>query len=119
MKVGLKSSAITLVAGWWSIGGFVWTLHTLLHNLTGGRFYLQNAQLQGYQAMYFAQNGKLELARAVAIEALKIAGSPPPISPQDCPSATAGNLLESIGAKLHVCEVLQSIGIVARTTRFG
>jgi hypothetical protein len=73
MKVGLKSSAITLVAGWWSIGGFVWTLHTLLHNLTGGRFYLQNAQLQGYQAMYFAQNGKLELARAVAIEALKIA----------------------------------------------
>lgn len=73
IKVGLKSSAITLVAGWWSVGGFVWTLHTLLHNLTGGRFYIQNAQLQGYQAMYFAQNGKMELALAIAIEALKIA----------------------------------------------
>jgi len=73
IKVGLKSSAITLVTGWWSIGGFLWTLHTLIHNLTGGRFYLQNAQLQGYQAMYFAQNGKLELARAIAFEALKIA----------------------------------------------
>ena len=73
IKVGLRSSAITLVAGWWSIGGFVWTLHTLLHNLTGGRFYLQNAKLQGYQAMYFAQIGKNDLARAIAIEALKIA----------------------------------------------
>jgi len=73
IKVGLRSSAITLVVGWWSIGGFVWTLHTLLHNLTGGRFYLQNAKLQGYQAMYFAQIGKMDLARAIAIEALKIA----------------------------------------------
>lgn len=73
VKVGLKSSAITLAVGWWSIGGFIWTLHTLIHNLTGGRFYLQNAQLQGYQAMYFAQNGKIELARAIAVEALKIA----------------------------------------------
>lgn len=73
IKVGLKASAITIVAGWWSIAGFFWTLQTLFENLVGGRFYEQNARLQGYQAMYFAQQGKLALARAVALEALHLA----------------------------------------------
>lgn len=73
IKVALQSSAITLVAGWWSIHGFFWTLQTLVENLVGGQFNQQNAQLQGYQAMYFAQSGKLDLARAIAVEALKIA----------------------------------------------
>ena len=73
IKVGLKASAITIVAGWWSIAGFFWTLQTLFENLVGGRFHEQNARLQGYQAMYFAQQGKLALARAVAVEALNLA----------------------------------------------
>jgi hypothetical protein len=73
LKESLKATAITLVAGWWSIPGFFWTLQTLLQNLTGGSFNEQNARLQGYQAMYFAQIGKLELARAVAVEAMKFA----------------------------------------------
>jgi hypothetical protein len=73
IKVALRSSAITLVAGWWSIAGFFWTLQTLIQNLVGGQFNQQNAQLQGYQAMWFAQNGKVDLARAIATEALKIA----------------------------------------------
>jgi curved DNA-binding protein CbpA len=73
IKVGLKASAITIVAGWWSITGFFWTIQTLFENLIGGRFHEQNARLQGYQAMYFAQHGKLALARAVALEALKLA----------------------------------------------
>lgn len=73
IKVALQSSAITLVAGWWSIHGFFWTLQTLVENFVGGRFHQQNAQLQGYQAIYFAQQGKLDLARAIAVEALKIA----------------------------------------------
>ena len=73
IKVGLKASAITIVAGWWSIYGFFWTLQTLFENLVGGRFYEQNARLQFYQAMYFAQQDKLALARAVALEALKLA----------------------------------------------
>jgi len=68
--VALTTTAITLFVGWWSIHGFAWTIHALFHNLVGGRFHDQNARLQGYQAMYFAQTGKLELARAVASEAL-------------------------------------------------
>ena len=73
IKVALQSSAITLVAGWWSISGFIWTLQTLVQNLTGGQFNQQDAQLQGYQAMYFMQIGKVDLARAVAVEALMVA----------------------------------------------
>ena len=73
IKVALQSSAITLVTGWWSIAGFFWTCQTLLQNLVGGQFNLQNAQLQGFQAMYFAQIGKVDLARAIAEEALKLA----------------------------------------------
>lgn len=73
IKQALRCSAITLVTGWWSIHGFFWTCQTLIHNLIGGQFNLQNAQLQGYQAMYFAQIGKMDLARAVAVEAIKLA----------------------------------------------
>lgn len=73
IKEGLKASAITLVAGWWSVAGFLWTIQTLIQNLVGGRFNEQNARLQGYQAMYFAQIGKLDIARAIAIEAMKLA----------------------------------------------
>jgi hypothetical protein len=72
IKEGLKASALTMVAGWWSIAGFLWTIQTLIQNLVGGRFSEQNARLQGYQAMYFAQIGKFDLARAIAVEALKL-----------------------------------------------
>jgi hypothetical protein len=73
IKVGLMASTITIVAGWWSIAGFFWTIQTLYENLIGGRFNEQNSRLQGYQAMYFAQQGNFALARAVAIEALNLA----------------------------------------------
>lgn len=73
IKEGLKASAITMVAGWWSIAGLFWTIQTLIQNLVGGRFNEQNARLQSYQAMYFAQIGKLDIARAIAIEAMKLA----------------------------------------------
>lgn len=73
IKVALQSSAITLVVGWWSIAGFLWTCQTLIENLIGGQFNEQNARIQGYQAMYFAQMGNLNLAKAIAVEALKLA----------------------------------------------
>ena len=73
IKTALKCSAITMVVGWWSIHGFFWTCQTLIQNLVGGQFNQQNAHLQGFQAMYFAQVGKMDLARAIAIEALKLA----------------------------------------------
>lgn len=65
-KTAIKATLGTLLLGWWSIIGFFWTIHALLANLIGGRFYVQNAFLQGQQAFYFAQTGKLELAGATA-----------------------------------------------------
>ena len=66
-KVALIATAKTLVLGWWSVHGFVWTLETLARNLTGGkRFPEQDVRLQAVQAMYFASIDKMDLARAVA-----------------------------------------------------
>lgn len=66
-KVALIATAKTLVLGWWSVHGFVWTLETLARNLTGGkRFPEQDIRLQAVQAMYFASIDKMDLARAVA-----------------------------------------------------
>ena len=72
LKTAVKASAITMVAGWWSIHGFIWSIHALAQNLVGGTFYMQNAKLQGYQAMYFASVGKTDIARAVAQDALQM-----------------------------------------------
>ena len=73
IKEGLQCSVVTLAAGWWSIPGFIWTCQSLLQNLIGGTFYLQNAKIQAHQAMYFSQIGKHELAKAMAKEALNLA----------------------------------------------
>ena len=72
VKTAIKASAITMIVGWWSIPGFIWSFMTLFENLVGGSFYLQNAKLQSYQAMYFARVGKVDLARAVAQESLNL-----------------------------------------------
>lgn len=72
LKVALKASAITLLTGWWSIPGFFWTLEAIFHNITGGQNNEVDARLQGSQALYFAQTGKVDLARAVAKEALAL-----------------------------------------------
>lgn len=70
IKVAVKASTLTIIFGWWSIPGFLWSIHALLYNLIGGTFKEQNARLHGYQAFYFAQNGNEELSRAIAIDAL-------------------------------------------------
>jgi len=73
IRVGLKASFITLLAGWWSIKGFLWTVQTLFLNLVGGTFHEENARLYGVQARYFARRGDPALARAIAVAALKLA----------------------------------------------
>ena len=67
----LQCSLITLVAGWWSPSGFVWTVRALSKNIVGGTFHAANAELHASQAKYFAQKGNHSLARAVAIQALQ------------------------------------------------
>jgi|GEM_PF-1151753 len=69
-RVGWRATATTLLAGWWSLAGPWLTCQTVIANFRGGRFDHQNARLMGYQAMYFANAGRIELALAVAAQAM-------------------------------------------------
>ena len=69
-RVGARAQAITLVAGWWNLVGFFWTLGAIWDNFGGGQYDKQTAQLMGYQAIYFANTGNMRLALAVGNQAL-------------------------------------------------
>lgn len=70
LKTAARATLTTLLLGWWSIHGFFWTIEALAKNLFAGPgFRVQDSQLLAQQAMYFASIGKMELARAIAIEA--------------------------------------------------
>ena len=70
LLVGLRATATTLLAGWWSLRGTFWSCHALYANFSGGRFYQQNAKLMGYLAMYLAHVGKITPALAAAAQAM-------------------------------------------------
>jgi len=73
MKSALRSTGFTLVLGWWSLPGFFYTLAALGHNLTEDfRHRQENLTLLAHQAGYFASTGKMQLARAVAAQALDL-----------------------------------------------
>lgn len=101
-KAALKATAITLLLGWWSVIGFFWTLHALIHNLAGGRFHEHNARVQGHQAWYFARTNRLNLARACAIEALHLCDKATNgrLSPTDKAYGTLGPLKQSLDGLL-------------------
>ena len=68
-KKAALATGLTLVLGWWGVHGFFWTFEALAKNLTGAwRFVEQDARLLCLQSLYFASVGKIDLARAVAIE---------------------------------------------------
>lgn len=108
-KEALKASAITWFLGWW---GFPWgplyTVPALFTNMLGGeRPKEHNARIMAYQAAFFATNGKIDLARAVAMEALALAIKIK--SPKDSlrrrlgfdTNETASKLVEQIKGLLH------------------
>lgn len=74
-KVSLKASAFTWVLGWWGFPfGPVFALHALFINMFGGKRPADvNARILGHQAWYFAAIGKIDIARTLARQALKMA----------------------------------------------
>jgi len=73
-KKALGASTLTWFAGWWSFHGFFWTLEALAKNLFGGiKPVHANARLLGYQAWWFATQRQFEIARALAVDAMKLA----------------------------------------------
>ena len=76
-RVGILATATSLITGWWSLTGPSRTIHALYANFRGGHFEHQNARLMGCQSMYFAHAGKIELALAVAAQAMDLVRSAP------------------------------------------
>lgn len=70
--VGLRCTGITMILGWWSLHGFIWSLDAVLRNIFWARQYLeQTARLLAHQTGYFLATGNQQLAYAVALEALE------------------------------------------------
>lgn len=74
-KQALKSTAITWLLGWWGVPwGPIYSIQALFINMLGGKQPTNvNARLAAYQAWVFALLGKAQMARAIALEATKLA----------------------------------------------
>ncbi|MDE2628572.1 MAG: DnaJ domain-containing protein [Burkholderiales bacterium] len=76
VKIATQDTLTTLIIGWWSVYGFFWTIEALIKNLVAGPdFIFQDVRLLAHQAMYFASVGKIDLARAIAIEAYDLSNN--------------------------------------------
>lgn len=73
-KYSALATGLTSLFGWWGVYGLFWSFEALYRNLTGSwRYEQQDATLSCAQAFYFASRGNLELAHAVAVDALNLA----------------------------------------------
>ena len=74
-KKSLKASAITWVLGWWGIPwGPIYSIQAIYNNMVGGKQPANiNAKLAAHQAWVFAVLGKVDMARAVALDAMALA----------------------------------------------
>lgn len=74
-KQAYKASLRTWLLGWWGIPwGPIYSLHAVFSNMFGGEQPpLNNFRVLSWQAMYFASIGRIDLARAVALDALAFA----------------------------------------------
>ena len=74
-KKSLRASAITWVLGWWGIPwGPIYSIQAIYNNMVGGKQPANiNAKLAAHQAWVFAVLGKVDMARAVALDAMALA----------------------------------------------
>src|SRR5271165_7004629 len=74
-KSACKASLKTWLLGWWGIPwGPIYSVQAIFSNLFGGEQPpLNNFRILGWQAIYFAQIERLDLARAIAESALRFA----------------------------------------------
>lgn len=74
-KKAFKASATTWILGWWGLPwGPIYSIQALFKNLMGGQQPADiNARVAAHQAWVFAALGKIDMARAVAYDALVLA----------------------------------------------
>jgi hypothetical protein len=102
-KKSLRASAVTWLLGWWGFPwGPIYSLHAILINLFGGeRPHIVNARLAAYQAWVFAVYDKLELARAIAMDALDLAKKIKPKEVSAKLRKALGHEVDDEGARLR------------------
>lgn len=98
-KKAYRASAVTWVLGWWGFPwGPIYSVHAIITNMLGGKRPPEvNARLVAYQAWCFATVGKMDVARAVAMDAADLA--------RKVPSNSAG-----VELRASIDELLQVIG---------
>lgn len=74
-KKALKASAFTWLFGWWGFPwGPIYSVQAIFNNMIGGQRPADiNARLAAHQAWVFAALGKIDMARAIAMDALALA----------------------------------------------
>lgn len=113
-KKALRATAITWVLGWWGFPwGLIYSLHAIFVNLLGGqRPHNINARLAAYQAWVFAVLGKLDMAHAIALDALDLARKIRPDQVSAKVRKALGYDVDDEGARLRkeIEEFLSAIG---------
>lgn len=74
-KKAFKATAVTWILGWWGFPwGLIYSLQAIFTNMFGGKQPANiNARLATHQAWVFVVLGKTDIARAIALDALKLA----------------------------------------------
>lgn len=113
-RKALHATVITWVLGWWGFPwGFIYSPHAIFVNLLGGqRPHNVNARLAAFQAWVFAALGKLDMARAIARDALDLARKIRPEHVSARGRKTPGHDVDDEGARLRkeIGELLSRLG---------
>lgn len=113
-KKALRATAVTWLLGWWGIPwGFIYSIHAILKNLFGGeRPNNINARLAAHQAWVFAVLGKIDIARAIALDALALARKIKPDKASAKLRQALGYEVDHEGARLskEIEELLAALG---------
>ncbi|MGY4379752.1 J domain-containing protein [Bradyrhizobium barranii] len=102
-KKAYRASVVTWLLGWWGVPwGPIYSVHAIITNMLGGKRPREvNARLAAYQAWCFATLGKMDVARAVAMDAAELARGAP-LNPAGVELRESVNhLLQAIGGSTN------------------
>jgi hypothetical protein len=112
---------MTWLLGWWGFPwGFIYSPHAIFVNLFGGQQpHSVNARLAAYQAWAFAVLGKMDMARAIVLDALDIARKIRPEHALPRRDKPTGDGVNDEGARLRkeIWDLISILGAGSSTIR--
>jgi hypothetical protein len=120
-KKALKATAVTWLLGWWGFPwGFIYSIQAIFNNMLGGRRPANiNSRLAAHQAWVFASLGKIDMARAIALDALQLAKTIKPDGAYAKKRAALGydEVNEGVEIRNQLEKLLAAMGGVENTAR--